>query len=42
VLEDLGSTNGTLLNGRRVEAPQSLRAGDSIDIGAVRLKVDRS
>jgi hypothetical protein len=42
VLEDLGSTNGTLLNGKRVEAPQSLREGDSIDIGAVRLKVDRT
>lgn len=41
VLEDLGSTNGTLLNGVRVTAPQMLRAGDAIDIGAVRLKVDR-
>jgi len=41
-LEDLGSTNGTLLNGARVVAPQSLRAGDTIDIGNIRLKVDRS
>ncbi len=40
VLEDLGSTNGTLLNGQRVTASQSLRPGDVIDIGAVRLKVD--
>ncbi len=42
VLEDLGSTNGTVLNGARVTAPQMLRAGDAIDIGAVRLKVARS
>lgn len=42
VLEDLGSTNGTLLNGSRVTAPQSLRPGDAIDIGSVRLKVDHS
>ncbi|MGE5434078.1 MAG: FHA domain-containing protein [Candidatus Doudnabacteria bacterium] len=41
-LEDLESTNGTLLNGKRVDEPVSLRPGDTIDIGAVRLKVDRS
>lgn len=42
VLEDLGSTNGTLLNGQRVATATTLRPGDSIDIGAVKLKVDRS
>jgi pSer/pThr/pTyr-binding forkhead associated (FHA) protein len=42
VLEDLGSTNGTVLNGDRVVAARSLRVGDTIDIGTVRLKVDRS
>jgi pSer/pThr/pTyr-binding forkhead associated (FHA) protein len=42
VLEDLGSTNGTVLNGQRISAPQTLRPGDAIDIGAVRLKVDRA
>lgn len=42
VLEDLGSTNGTVLNGQRVATPQTLRPGDVIEIGAVRLKVDRS
>jgi hypothetical protein len=42
VIEDLGSTNGTVLNGQPVTGVRSLRAGDSIDIGAVRLKVDRS
>ena len=33
VLEDLGSTNGTYLNGEKIEGPQSLRAGDQIAIG---------
>jgi len=42
VVEDLGSTNGTLLNGQRLTVPMKLRVGDTIDIGAVRLKVDRS
>ncbi len=41
VLEDLGSTNGTILNNRRVTSPQALRPGDIIDIGGVRLTVDR-
>jgi pSer/pThr/pTyr-binding forkhead associated (FHA) protein len=41
VLEDLGSTNGTLLNGGRVTRPTALRPGDKIDVGAVRLAVDR-
>lgn len=41
VLEDLGSTNGTLLNGSRVSRPTTLRPGDAIEIGQVRLKVDR-
>lgn len=42
VLEDLGSTNGTLLNGQRVTSVQSLRPGDTIEVGAVRLRVDRA
>jgi pSer/pThr/pTyr-binding forkhead associated (FHA) protein len=42
VLEDLGSTNGTVLNGQTISVPQTLRPGDTIDIGAVRLKVDRA
>lgn len=33
VLEDLGSTNGTYLNGERLEGPQALRSGDEIAIG---------
>jgi pSer/pThr/pTyr-binding forkhead associated (FHA) protein len=32
-IEDLGSTNGTWLNGRRFRAPQHLKRGDKIKIG---------
>lgn len=32
-LEDMGSTNGTLLNGRRVRTAERLRVGDVIRIG---------
>ncbi|MCC6830628.1 MAG: FHA domain-containing protein [Thermoleophilia bacterium] len=32
-IEDLGSTNGTMLNGARVAGPQPLSAGDEIRIG---------
>jgi hypothetical protein len=33
VLTDLGSTNGSLLNGRRIEGPEVVRPGDQIEIG---------
>ena len=42
VIEDLGSTNGTVVNGQRLTAPRQLSPGDAIDIGSVKLKVDRS
>ena len=32
-VKDLGSTNGTWLNGRRIHAPQRLKKGDKIKIG---------
>jgi pSer/pThr/pTyr-binding forkhead associated (FHA) protein len=32
-VEDLGSTNGTWLNGRRIHAAQLLKRGDKIKIG---------
>lgn len=38
-LEDLGSTNGTLFNGRRVEEKEILNAGDEIRIGSSYFKV---
>jgi pSer/pThr/pTyr-binding forkhead associated (FHA) protein len=41
-LEDLDSTNGTLLNGRRVTSATPLAAGDEIEVGTVKLKVSRS
>lgn len=33
VIEDLGSTNGTYVNGEKLEGPVSLRSGDQIAIG---------
>ncbi len=33
VLTDLGSTNGSLLNGRRIDGPEVLKPGDEIEIG---------
>ena len=32
-VEDLGSTNGTWLNGRRIVAAQRLKKGDKVRIG---------
>ncbi len=32
-VKDLGSTNGTWLNGRRIHAPQRVKRGDKIKIG---------
>src|SRR5262249_39788130 len=37
LLSDLGSFNGTFLNGERVHKPTLLQVGDSIDIGQFRL-----
>jgi len=39
VLEDLNSTNGTLLNGMKVTIPSTLAVGDRIAIGNVVLEV---
>ncbi|MBI3269565.1 MAG: AAA family ATPase [Planctomycetes bacterium] len=38
-VEDLGSRNGTRLNGRRVEGSERLTAGDRVQIGSVTLQV---
>jgi Protein of unknown function (DUF3662)/FHA domain len=39
-IADLGSTNGISVNGVRVERPQTLRAGDRIEIGTSLLTFD--
>ncbi len=33
VLSDLGSTNGSCLNGRRIDGPEVLKRGDEIELG---------
>ena len=37
-LEDLGSTNGTFLNGQRVHAPAAVHSGDRMQIGSTILE----
>ena len=38
-IEDLGSTNGTFVNGLRVTTPQTLSEGDTIEMGTTTLVV---
>ena len=40
ILEDLNSTNGTLINGVPVSIPENLMVGDKISIGNLVLEVD--
>jgi pSer/pThr/pTyr-binding forkhead associated (FHA) protein len=40
-LEDLGSTNGTFVNGQRLAGPVRLRRGDRLKVGHTLLEVDR-
>src|SRR5215211_211907 len=40
-IEDRGSTNGTWLNGQRIEGLWPLGFGDEIQIGQVRLRLER-
>ena len=39
LVEDLGSTNGTYLNRRKVTGPSQLKVGDRIQLGNVELEV---
>ncbi|HUF15102.1 MAG TPA: FHA domain-containing protein [Acidimicrobiia bacterium] len=39
MLHDLGSTNGTYVNGRRVSAPTELRRGDTIQVGKTVMEI---
>ncbi|HET7046759.1 MAG TPA: FHA domain-containing protein [Solirubrobacteraceae bacterium] len=38
-IEDLGSTNGTYVNGLRITGPETLSEGDTIEVGATTLVV---
>jgi pSer/pThr/pTyr-binding forkhead associated (FHA) protein len=39
-IEDLGSRNGTFLNGRRLHDALELRPGDAVDVGTTRMMVE--
>lgn len=41
-LEDLDSTNGSFINGQRIEGVAALGFGDEIQIGQVRFRLDRT
>jgi pSer/pThr/pTyr-binding forkhead associated (FHA) protein len=38
-IEDLGSTNGTYVNGLRIKGPQTLSEGDTVEVGGTTLVV---
>ena len=40
-IEDLGSTNGTLVNGVRIGKRERVRFGDEIGIGRVAMRLER-
>ncbi|HJP65836.1 MAG TPA: FHA domain-containing protein [Actinomycetota bacterium] len=40
-IEDLGSTNGTYLNQRRITSPAELRAGDRLRVGKTSMELRR-
>ena len=40
-VEDLGSTNGTYVNGNRVDGVAPLGFGDELQVGQVRLRLER-
>ena len=42
VLNDVGSTSGTLVNGTRIEGEQALREGDVLKLGEVELRYERA
>ncbi len=42
VVEDLGSTNGTLVDGKKIAAPTTLEPGSLVSIGDVTLRIGRS
>jgi hypothetical protein len=40
VVQDLGSTNGTFVNGQRISAPTPLRVGDTVQFGMASFRVE--
>jgi pSer/pThr/pTyr-binding forkhead associated (FHA) protein len=40
-IEDQGSTNGTYVNGHRIDRPVALSFGDEVTIGRVRMRLER-
>jgi pSer/pThr/pTyr-binding forkhead associated (FHA) protein len=40
VVNDLGSTNGTFVNGQRISAPTTIRQGDLVRIGATTFRIE--
>ena len=40
VIEDLGSTNGTSVNGQRISAPTPIRPGDTVKVGTSTIVVE--
>ena len=40
-VEDLGSTNGTLVNGMRVSGAQPMGFGDELQVGEIRMRLER-
>lgn len=41
VVEDMGSTNGTLVNGHAIDRPVTLREGDEVQVGDTIMRVSR-
>jgi pSer/pThr/pTyr-binding forkhead associated (FHA) protein len=41
-VEDLGSTNGTFVNGHRVEGLSPIAFGDELQVGQIRLRLERA
>ncbi len=40
VLTDLGSTNGSSINGRRINGPEVVKPGDEIEIGTSQIRFE--
>ncbi|WZO97383.1 FHA domain-containing protein [Isosphaeraceae bacterium EP7] len=41
MVKDLGSSNGTLVNGQKVEKPVALKNGDTLTVGPIKFRIDQ-